>query len=267
MVNGTPYNFTMTGIHSYQMEPNSDDQDHDDTFDWSSQWGDVPAGGSIQNNIFFQTDDTPTGKPPPRRRSISNLARRFSQGDDAGEVYYSIQGTSKTFSIRALVDSSQQPKWRMHVVFDGWSPEDISQQDYYFPFPPNGNLAGNQIQLSLTGSESFGYQTNQNPPVAWMHSILDVIGDRKLKYITIPGSHDAGMSDLNGKTSGSTHDNTQTQVLNVYNQAVRGSRWFDMRPCIGNGGQYRLCHYSNVDGYSQGANGQLLADAMQNLTA
>ena len=237
----------MTGIHSYQMQQNEAVDKMGGVFDWSKQWGDVPSGGSVSNNIIFETDGTTT--------------------DDAGEVYYSIEGTSKTFSIKALVDNSQSPPYRMHVVFDGWSPTDLSNsQDYYLDFPPDSAYDGKQLQLALIGGESYGYQTNQNPPVAWMQSIRSVIGTRKLKYICMPGTHDSGMSQINGKTSGASHDNTQTQVLNIYNQALRGARWFDIRPCLGNGGQHYLCHYSDVLGKYQGANGQLVTEAVQNIT-
>lgn len=33
-----------------------------------------------------------------------------------------------------------------------------------------------------------------------MSTILDVIGERQLRYICMPGSHDAGMSVINGDT-------------------------------------------------------------------
>lgn len=52
-----------------------------------------------------------------------------------------------------------------------------------------------------------------------------------------------------------TWQNTQTQFMDLYGQLKRGSRWFDLHPCLGNGGQQLLCHYSEVLGVSQGGNG------------
>jgi hypothetical protein len=90
---------------------------------------------------------------------------------------------------------------------------------------------------------------------------VDIIGDRKLKYVVMPGSHDAGMSEIHKATSGASRENTQTQWLNIYNQLVRGSRWFDIRPCLADGGKHKLCHYSDVGAY-QGAFGQDVVDVL-----
>lgn len=56
------------------------------------------------------------------------------------------------------------------------------------------------INWVLSGSEKEGYWSSHSPPIAWMSSILPIIGDRKLKHVCMPGSHDAGMSKLDGHT-------------------------------------------------------------------
>lgn len=94
-----------------------------------------------------------------------------------------------------------------------------------------------------------------------MKQILDVIEERKLKYVCMPGSHNAGMSVLDGKTAFASSYNTQTQWLDIYHQLLRGSRWFDIRPCLGNGGGHYFCHYGNI-GTFQGANGQTVQVAI-----
>ena len=115
------------------------------------------------------------------------------------------------------------------------------------------------MQWVLTGSELYGYWSSANPPVAWMHSILDIIGDRQLTYVTMPGTHDSGMSTIGAKTAFVSSDNTQTQFLDYYHALKRGARWFDTRPVISDG-QYYLGHYS-VDsaGTGLGGDGQLVA--------
>ena len=48
----------------------------------------------------------------------------------------------------------------------------------------------------------------------------------------------------------------------MYDQFVRGSRWVDMRPCLGNGGKHMLCHYSTAIGVTQGGNGNTVQEAI-----
>lgn len=76
-----------------------------------------------------------------------------------------------------------------------------------------------------------------------------------MKYVTMIGSHDAGMSEIDGSTAFSTWQNTQTQWLDIYGQLVRGSRWFDIRPCLGNSGKHMTCHYSVSPNGAVGSNG------------
>jgi hypothetical protein len=84
----------------------------------------------------------------------------------------------------------------------------------------------------------------------------------------MPGSHDAGMYKLDGKTTGANEGNTLTQLLNFYNQLRRGSRYFDVRPVVANAdGDYYCGHYSavpdNKDGYMQGGNGERLSELVK----
>lgn len=50
-----------------------------------------------------------------------------------------------------------------------------------------------------------------------------------LNNIMLPGSHDAGMSELNHCSVGADDSNTQTQKLNIEGQLKAGSRYFDIR--------------------------------------
>lgn len=71
-------------------------------------------------------------------------------------------------------------------------------------------------------------------PASWMGTLLfPAKADYHLKDIVIPGSHDAGMSVLNG-TGGSgkasvNECNTLTQLMNVEKQLQSGIRMFDLR--------------------------------------
>ncbi|KAK4203357.1 pectate lyase superfamily protein-domain-containing protein [Triangularia verruculosa] len=119
----------------------------------------------------------------------------------------------------------------------------------------------------LANPTGYGYWSSANPPVAWMHAILDIIGDRKLKYVCMPGSHDAGISKIDGNTALANWANTQTQWLDFYGQLMRGSRWFDVRPCLGNGGKHMLCHYTVTAGLAVGGNGLSVDDMINQINS
>jgi hypothetical protein len=130
----------------------------------------------------------------------------------------------------------------------------------------------------LTGDEELGYWSSADPPTAWMSAILDVIRDRQLRYICMPGSHDAGMSVINGYTALVEESNVLTQrfskpsprmllttiltMVAIGQQLLKGSRYFNMRPVQGNSGAYLLRHYSESSVGWLGANGQYLADVV-----
>lgn len=101
----------------------------------------------------------------------------------------------------------------------------------------------------------------------WMSKHYNLISSKSLSEICIPGSHDSGMSLINGSTAFVTSDNVLTQSKDIYNQLKAGVRYFDIRPGIGNGGQLVCVHYSNVahtDRYV-GANGQDLTSIVNDI--
>lgn len=235
--NGSPYTMKLTGRHSYQMG------------EWDDAWVDIPAGESLQIYLEYAYDG----------------GVEIDHWDDQGEAYYELEGTNKKFHFHAWVDNSRSPRWVMDVVHDSFPTNDVGNGNTVsLAMPPDGTF-GKSVQWGLVGSELFGYWT-VDPPITWMQRSLDIIGDRKLKHICMPGSHDAGMSEIDGKTPLANADNSQTQVLDIYHQLVAGSRWFDVRPCLGNGGKHMLCHYSDIGAY-QGANGQEVQEAIDNVNA
>ncbi|KAJ7041510.1 PLC-like phosphodiesterase [Mycena alexandri] len=105
-------------------------------------------------------------------------------------------------------------------------------------------------------------------PVAWMQANIGLLGSRPLRHIAIPGSHDAGMSQINGGTAFSDAANTQTQTLSINGQLNAGSRYFDIRPVIADG-LYSTGHYSDVTAIDswQGSNGQSIASVISDINA
>lgn len=59
----------------------------------------------------------------------------------------------------------------------------------------------------------------------WMHDRLATLGNRTLRNLTIPGSHDAGMY-----LSGIANYFGQTQDRTIFEQLMGGVRYFDLRP-------------------------------------
>lgn len=93
------------------------------------------------------------------------------------------------------------------------------------------------------------------------------IANLSLKYLTIPGSHDAGMSTLKSGTA-VIPCNVLTQTYDVGQQLAFGMRYIDVRPVISDG-QYLTGHYSNTGGVLgwQGGNGQSIDDIVAQINA
>jgi hypothetical protein len=122
-----------------------------------------------------------------------------------------------------------------------------------------GFADGTGIHWILSGGEDNYHDTYS--PVDWMQQTMDILRHRPLSQVCMPGSHDAGMSELNSPTFGATTDNTQTQSWGIGDQLVAGSRFFDLRPVISDGA-FRMGHYSKAVGQWAGGAGMSLADIM-----
>ncbi|KAJ7743445.1 PLC-like phosphodiesterase [Mycena maculata] len=105
-------------------------------------------------------------------------------------------------------------------------------------------------------------------PTDWMQANIGLLGSRPLINIAIPGSHDAGMSQINSGTAFSDAANTQTQTLSIGGQLAAGSRYFDIRPVISDG-LYTTGHYSDVTQIDswQGSNGESIAEVISDINS
>lgn len=115
-----------------------------------------------------------------------------------------------------------------------------------------------------------------------MSDNIKELGDLPLRYILLPGSHDAGMSVSVDNTPLGTREVTQTQTKSVLEQLRLGVRVFDIRPIMCNG-EIKTGHYGKVDELGflqsvadifvthapnftwQGANGQSLKEVLDNV--
>ncbi|KAF5240009.1 hypothetical protein FAUST_4593 [Fusarium austroamericanum] len=194
IVNLTPHTFKYDseGSHHYQMT------------NWD--FGDIPPGKSRQNAVEYS-------------------ATAANKVDSKGEAYYSIEGTKDKFVVEVTNhDLDTYPK---RIIFNlrGMG---ASWREYNCPKPET------PVTLVITGSPAYedGYITSLvHGGAGWMHNIKNVIRDRTLDQIVMPGSHDSGMSTITGAllAFGGTWQNAQTQNLNINSQLWAGARWFVLR--------------------------------------
>ncbi|KAK0743969.1 pectin lyase fold/virulence factor, partial [Schizothecium vesticola] len=193
IVNLAPYTFKLVDRSCYQMD---------------GMWfGDVLPGHSRQNTIDY----------------FGGKGGTYPV-DDNGEAYYSIEGTGKTFVIKAVHRIGEKYPYRPRVELSGFG---NGATEYTARGPQRA------FNLIITGSEKFGFITSMYPPpVGWMQHLKDVIGPRTVNHVVMPGSHNAGMSAIGKFSWEATRLNTQNQAYNLYNQLRLGSRWFDLRVVI-----------------------------------
>jgi hypothetical protein len=117
-----------------------------------------------------------------------------------------------------------------------------------------GNPPGSTIDLSFTNEtitpfilsgQTKAALASTSPPIDWMNQNLPSIGCLPLDRICMPASHNAGMSELNGRAGPATPENTLCHYTDVLGQLRAGYRFFDIRPVIA-GGEMMTGHYSNT---------------------
>lgn len=91
----------------------------------------------------------------------------------------------------------------------------------------NSNGDAFQMYQSLAGS-MYGCTSKIWDRSNWMSNFQT----KTLGQLSIPGSHDAGMSTTHGCTTFGSSGNTQTQIKNIANQLAIGIRYFDIRPAF-----------------------------------
>jgi hypothetical protein len=109
----------------------------------------------------------------------------------------------------------------------------------------------------VVDAPDFRNKSRYFPSDSWMTQRWPQLQARLMSNITLPGTHDSGMSEANGsiETGPLLRPVTKTQSLTIYEQIVNaGARYLDMRPVyyrhsllksdIPSG--YYLAHYSNI---------------------
>lgn len=105
---------------------------------------------------------------------------------------------------------------------------------------------------------------------SWMSDNLSVLGNKTLRQLCMPGTHDAGMGTFVPGTAFASPCNTVTQTSLIAGQLQLGARYFDIRPVI-HGGEYYTGHYTEltIAGVNswQGANGQSMASVISDINS
>lgn len=199
----------------------------------------------------------PTVNAGTAARVYVEFGTKGHQSDDGAEAYFNIAGTPSTFNVKASKPKDFMLTINLDNAATTTSPKG-SKVDLGF----RHDAAVNWI---MSTDEAGQWWSNSGTTTDWMQQSMGSLHNRTLKQITMPGSHDAGMSRYDPGTIGANFANTQSQYLDVAGQLVIGSRYFDLRPVISNG-QWVSGHYSEIEGLGWvGGNGQSIADIIKQI--
>jgi len=185
-----------------------------------------------------------------------------NEGDTAAEFYYTLDDGTKNGIQLALDVAGKSPNYEvlLRANFDGIKTQNKPS------FVDVGFLDDDEEWTPFILAGDKGSYVDNNPPPDWMQQNLPFLGCRTLQQLSLPGSHNAGMSKVQFSTAFSSPSNTQTQQLDILGQLNAGIRYFDIRPVISHG-DYYTGHYSyvkDVDSY-QGSVGQKMDDIIDNI--
>lgn len=215
-----------------------------------------PNDWTVSGQHSYQMDkwDWPTVKAGTSAQVYVEWGQKGNQRDDAGEAYYSISGTSDTFQVLGKKPDDFHLTINLDNMATKQSPKG-SKIDLGFRHD-------HAVDFIVSTDELGDWWSNAGDLTDWMQQSLGTLGNRTLKQICMPGSHDAGMSTFDAGTIGAHFANSQTQLLNFYDQLVAGSRYFDLRPVI-SGGEFKAGHYSELEDIWLGGNGEKVSDIIK----
>ncbi|KAF2687063.1 PLC-like phosphodiesterase [Lentithecium fluviatile CBS 122367] len=216
-----------------------------------------PNDWTLSSQHSYQMDawSWPTISAGTASRVYVEFGTKGSQKDDAGEAYYNIAGTSNKFQVKARKPSD----FMLTITLDGLATKQSPQGSNI----DLGFRHDAAVDWIMSTDEAGQWWSSAGLGVDWMQQSLGSIGNRTLKQICMPGSHDAGISNFKPGTVGANFANSQTQYLNFYDQLVAGSRYFDLRPVI-SAGKWVAGHYSELEGIGWlGGNGQSVEEIVK----
>lgn len=179
--------------------------------------------------------------------------------DDAGEVVYSLEGTSDSFEIQASATSGFDIK----VYFANLKTYS-NQNEALFSL---GWQRKGYVSFILSGMQGKYSSSNLNGS-SWMQDNISFLGTKELSEICFPGTHHSGMNVKTNHTFGASVCNVLTQTRNIREQLQLGARYLHIVPVLKNG-IYYAGNYRKVEAiYSwQGATGQSIDHIIEDINA
>jgi hypothetical protein len=193
--------------------------------------GTLAKEASDQNTWLYYYDSLASFK-------VGDTTYLFGQSSD--NKHWFIQEVSSTMGKQ-----TDDNTW--HYFYDTVAPYSINNRTFLFLQTTSndnywnimevvtGGIMGSQIGSDGHWGHFFdfvfpiSFDTAYLDTEAWMTKNYDLLKDRTLHEIAIPGSHDAGM---NGRyhCDCANDCNTQTQIHPIGTQLRKGARYFDIRP-------------------------------------
>jgi hypothetical protein len=193
----------------------------------------------------------------PAGTSHEQYVEFYYNRDDAAEATYELIGSPEPASFQLQARGSEGMHLQVSYLDNLTSLNNAEESTIPLGFEHDGGVS---FILSGDGIEPY---ISTNPPVGWMQATLKTVGPKTLREISIPTSHDAGMSEITGPFGGIAH-NTKTQSGHIFDQLMNGARWFDIRPVNFAGGWY-TGHFTDIPKYipfitAVGATGRSMID-------
>ncbi|ASS48025.1 MAG: hypothetical protein A3D31_00960 [Candidatus Fluviicola riflensis] len=222
--------------------------------------------GSLQNNENgeYRTDRathlSKTMEIPTRLFKMIKLTNGHYAIQNQGN--YEFFQSSISIMATNIVDNGQE-----------WNIQPVNNKDglYTIQNVKNGEYMtshASQLHGGTPGKSEY-WKIEKYPylkTASWMGDNWNLLANKPLNKICIPGSHDSGTYEHSGLTAFGWVGNTKTQIFDIQMQLMQGIRVFDLRPALHNGAFFTY-HASNVAGKLQGAIGAKMEDVFAQIRA
>ncbi len=201
--------------------------------------GRIAFKGYKSTGIYYTDFDT-------NANSWTNPIAILNAKSGASPALYSVFNSQKLFYIWKGEKGDNHLYYTSQITGAALTPETVLPGYFSTSYPVSiCNVDDRKFILSYVGEDKklyISYFTSYNPS-NWIETqLLPLKGNMTLKDIVLAGSHDSGLSVLNGiggSQSGSINEcNTLMQTLDIRHQLNAGIRMFDLRIGTFNGAFY-----------------------------
>ncbi|CCC11190.1 hypothetical protein SMACR_03896 [Sordaria macrospora] len=237
LINATPFTLRKTGGHSYQMPV------------WDNSFPEtVNPGQSVRVKIEAKTHRDDAGE----MRYLLDIGEHGG-GNGGGEIEFQYRGRN---------GPKLQVEWKSLAAL-GLPEGSIRVLDWHqennVPFVLGAApSAGNSSTTGQTSRPGTKFDPAKElvaspglPTTGWMKQAYSRMHCLTLREMSLPGTHNSGMSLLTGGTAlvKARPESVQCHAshMTVGKQLEAGARWFDIRPVIA-GGKWATGHYTFFDG-------------------